>query len=282
MGRNTRSTTYDKEFVHARDDHPRGPELRAYRSARSRTLDTYSLAEDPTPLFLSNDPSERIQRGFGSGGERKWKTAVVLRRVFKTGLLAATAAAIALAIVSLDDPLAMFANAKASLMGSSADQPAATSHPLPTTVALASAAPPVTQPTNDKALPTAAKVTPRRDDIALALRSARPNQAETDQPVTAPPARKLHADEVAALLKRAKGLIAIGDFAPARLLLERVGDAQEPAAALLLAQTYDPAVLGTADLRTITSDPARARDWYQKAAQLGSVDARQRLAQMQK
>jgi TPR repeat protein len=87
---------------------------------------------------------------------------------------------------------------------------------------------------------------------------------------------------VAALLKRAKGLIAIGDFAPARLLLERVGDAQEPAAALLLAQTYDPAVLGTADLRSITSDPARARDWYQKAARLGSVDARQRLAQMQK
>jgi hypothetical protein len=207
-----------------------------------------------------------------------------LRRVFKTGLLAATAAAIALAIVSLDDPLAMFASARASLMGSSADQPAATqrSHPLPTTVALASAAPPVTQPTNDKALPTAAKVTPTRDDIALALRGARPSQAETDQPVTAPPARKLHADEVAALLKRAKGLIAIGDFAPARLLLERVGDAQEPAAALLLAQTYDPAVLGTADLRTITSDPARARDWYQKAAQLGSVDARQRLAQMQK
>jgi hypothetical protein len=284
MGRNTRSTTYDKEFVHARDDHPRGPELRAYRSARSRTLDTYSLAEDPTPLFLSNDPSERIQRGFGSGGERKWKTAVVLRRVFKTGLFAATAAAIAFAIVSLDDPLAMFANARASLMGSSADQPAATqqSHPQPPAVALASTAPALTQPTNDKALPPAVKVTPTRDDTALGLRGARPNQAETDQPVTAPPARKLQADEVAALLKRAKGLIAIGDFAPARLLLERVGDAQEPAAALLLAQTYDPAVLGTADLRSITSDPARARDWYQKAARLGSVDARQRLAQMQK
>jgi TPR repeat protein len=207
-----------------------------------------------------------------------------LRRVFKTGLFAATAAAIAFAIVSLDDPLAMFANAKASLMGSSAAQPAATQqfHPQPPAVALASAAPAVTQPTNDKPLPPTVKVTPTRDDTALGLRSARPNQAETDQPVTAPPARKLQADEVAALLKRAKGLIAIGDFAPARLLLERAGDAQEPAAALLLAQTYDPAVLGTADLRSITSDPARARDWYQKAARLGSVDARQRLAQMQK
>jgi TPR repeat protein len=82
-------------------------------------------------------------------------------------------------------------------------------------------------------------------------------------------------------MKRAKGLIAIGDIAPARLLLERAADAQEASAALLLAQTYDPAVLGKSDMRSITPDPAAARIWYQKAAQLGSLDARQRLAQMQ-
>jgi TPR repeat protein len=82
-------------------------------------------------------------------------------------------------------------------------------------------------------------------------------------------------------MTRAKSLIAVGDIAPARLLLERAADAQEPSAALLLAQTYDPAVLGTQDMRSITPDPAMARDWYQKAARLGSTDARQRLAQMQ-
>ena len=82
-------------------------------------------------------------------------------------------------------------------------------------------------------------------------------------------------------MKRAKGLIAIGDIASARLLLERAADAQEASAALLLAQTYDPAVLGAQDMRSITPDPATARDWYQKAAQLGSSDATQRLAQMQ-
>jgi TPR repeat protein len=82
-------------------------------------------------------------------------------------------------------------------------------------------------------------------------------------------------------MKRAKGLIEIGDFAPARLLLERAADAQEASAALLLAQTYDPAVLGTTDMRSITPDPAMAREWYQKAATLGSLDAKQRLAQMQ-
>jgi TPR repeat protein len=51
---------------------------------------------------------------------------------------------------------------------------------------------------------------------------------------------------------------------------------------LLLAQTYDPAVLGTRDLRSITPDPAMARAWYQKAARFGSLDAQQRLADMQK
>lgn len=73
----------------------------------------------------------------------------------------------------------------------------------------------------------------------------------------------------------------MGDIAPARLLLERAADAQEASAALLLAQTYDPAVLGTPDTRSITPDPAKARDWYQKAAQFGSQDARQRLSQIQ-
>jgi TPR repeat protein len=64
-------------------------------------------------------------------------------------------------------------------------------------------------------------------------------------------------------------------------LLERAADAQEPSAALLLAQTYDPAVLGTMDMRSITPDPAIARNWYQKAASFGSLEAQQRLAQMQ-
>ena len=53
------------------------------------------------------------------------------------------------------------------------------------------------------------------------------------------------------------------------------------AAALMLAQTYDPTVLGTQDIRNITPDPALARSWYQRAAQLGSPDAQRRLSQLQ-
>jgi hypothetical protein len=100
-------------------------------------------------------------------------------------------------------------------------------------------------------------------------------------PTASPAARHIDSDELAMLMKRAKGLLASGDIPPARLLLERAADAQEPSAAFLLAQTYDPDVLGTRDARAITPDPAAARTWYQKAAQLGSTEAQRRLAQMQ-
>lgn len=191
-------------------------------------------------------------------------------------------------IVSVGNPFALFADARASLPNATADQSGVVQKPNPPSAAamqLANAGPPtqvVPATTAVQSAPAAVKVT--RDDIALALRAAQQNlnavQAEPP-PAAAPPVRRLDADELAALLKRAKGLIAIGDIAPARLLLQRAADAQEAGAALLLAQTYDPAVLGTQDMRSITPDPALARDWYQKAARLGSQDAKQRLAQMQ-
>jgi TPR repeat protein len=130
-------------------------------------------------------------------------------------------------------------------------------------------------------------VTPTREEITTAYQSALQGRAPAAAapvaaaPVAAPPPRKLDADELATLLNRAKGLLAAGDIPPARLLLERAADAQEPSAALMLARTYDPEVLGTQDARNIIPDPATARAWYQKAAQLGSADAQRRLAQMQ-
>lgn len=100
-------------------------------------------------------------------------------------------------------------------------------------------------------------------------------------PREAAPVRRIDPEELAALLKRAKSLLAIGDITSARLLLERAADAQEPEAALMLAGTYDPQVLGSQDLRSVSPDPAAAKLWYQKAAQMGSADAKRRLGQLQ-
>jgi TPR repeat protein len=288
MARNTSFTPYEEETVGAYDEEPGGPEFMAYGSAPSMALKDYSLPEDPMPLFLSEGAEESRQRGFGTGGERIREKAVLWPRIFKAGIVAASAAAIAFAILSVGNPLALFADAKASLPAAAADQSGAAQTPNPQPAAAVQLASngrstPVIQSTAGVgALPPAAKVT--RDDIALALRAAQQNQMQTDPPpapAAAAPVRRLDADEVAALLKRARGLIEIGDIAPARLLLERAADAQEASAALLLAQTYDPAVLGTPDMRSITPDPAMARSWYQKAARFGSRDAQQRLSQLQ-
>jgi TPR repeat protein len=93
--------------------------------------------------------------------------------------------------------------------------------------------------------------------------------------------KTLDAETLVALTIRAKNLLALGDIAAARLLLERVANAQDATAALLLAQTYDPTVLDVRDTRSVTPDPVLARDWYRKAPSLGSVAAQQRLTQLQ-
>jgi hypothetical protein len=307
MARNIRLTPYDEQMIDAFDQDASGPQYTAYgSSAPSTPTKSYFPPDDAVPLFLSDDPEPSGRRGFGTGGGVD-RERTVWPRILKVGIFAASAAAIAFAVISVENPLALFANAKASLNGPSPGQASApvntASEPAgPVRVASAEPAAAPIQTTvggrmsSPAATPTATN-TPTRDEIAAALRNAHQSQPEIRQPpavavavapvavapvaVAAPSARHLAPDELAALLKRARGLIEVGDIAPARLLLERAADAQEASAALLLAQTYDPAVLGTLDMRSITPDPAMARDWYQKAARFGSLEAQQRLAQMQ-
>jgi TPR repeat protein len=291
MAQNARLTShdcgsyYDEQTVESLDEPAGGPELMAYGSTSSMAKRDYFLPED-IPLFLSNDAAEPGPGGFGDNGTIGSDFKAVSSRIFKAGFLVASAAAIAVAVASVENPLAVFANAKASLIGVQSHAPPKSA--LESVVA----APPATRPESaapspigTAAMPPAAEPAPTRDEIASALRAAHQSQPEIRQPAATvaapPPARRLGADELAALVKRAKSLIAIGDIAPARLLLERAADAQEASAALLLAQTWDPAVLGTSDSRSITPDPAKARDWYRKAAQFGSQDAQLRLSQLQ-
>ena len=125
--------------------------------------------------------------------------------------------------------------------------------------------------------------TPSREDIVSAYHTALQSQAPAARigNEAAAPSKTLDAETLAALMTRAKSLLALGDIAAARLLLERAANAQDATAAFLLAQTYDPAVLGVRDTRSITPDPVMARDWYRKAVSFGSADAQQRLIQLQ-
>jgi len=119
--------------------------------------------------------------------------------------------------------------------------------------------------------------------VAHPLRTVLKSQvpaARAGNEAAAPP-KTPDAETLAALMTRAKSLLTLGDIAAARLLLERAASAQDATAAFLLAQTYDPAVLGVRDTRSITPDPVMARDWYRKAASFGSAAAQQRLTQFQ-
>jgi hypothetical protein len=244
------------------------PRFAHYRYLRSRAAKTDIGTDEPAPLFLSSQVEEHGAAAVRSG---PFTPSRIL-----TGLFAGSVVAMGLALFSVDAARDVIANAKASLeaslMGVSAVQAKA---------AMADA----TQPMPQDATVTRSEQ-PSRDEIAMAYQAAIKSQivvreAPPAAPAAAPPARRLDADELAALLKRARGLLAIGDIASARLLLERAADAQEADAALMLARTYDPEVLGTSDARSVTPDPEKARIWYRKAAELGSPHAQQRLAEMQ-
>jgi hypothetical protein len=94
------------------------------------------------------------------------------------------------------------------------------------------------------------------------------------QPVTLAP------DEIAMLVQRGKDLLTTGDISAARLLLRRAAEAGDAEAALALGSTFDPAVIAQLGAIGVKADAARAREWYEKAAALGSNAASQRIANL--
>jgi hypothetical protein len=95
--------------------------------------------------------------------------------------------------------------------------------------------------------------------------------------VAAPPRPKLDEEEVGRLIKRGQQLLASGDIAPARLLLQRAANGGSAEAALILGGTYDPDVLRELGVLGFAPNPAMAREWYQKALELGANEATRRL-----
>jgi hypothetical protein len=96
-----------------------------------------------------------------------------------------------------------------------------------------------------------------------------------------PPSRGHDADEIALMIKTGAELMANKDFAAARLMYQRAAEAGSALAAFALAETYDPLVVGKLNARGgITSNVALAQTWYQKAKDLGSTDAPERLERL--
>ena len=84
--------------------------------------------------------------------------------------------------------------------------------------------------------------------------------------------------ENAALMEKGWDLVKSGDIASGRLLFQRLANAGIADAALALAATYDPRYLAQHSLIGVVGDETMARSWYQRASELGSVEAGRILA----
>jgi TPR repeat protein len=113
--------------------------------------------------------------------------------------------------------------------------------------------------------------------------SLRRSPAAEGEIQTAPPAStapRINDEEMANLLASGRTFLIIGDVTAARLAFRRAAESGDAQAALALGGTFDPLSLKSLGAVGVAADPAQARGWYQKAAQLGSRDARQRLNEL--
>jgi len=274
-------TTYRRSLgsnAWAFDEPRRDPQHAPYTSGPS----TDFSSDDSIPLSdLQGQPDPREFASLAAS-----QRTGILTRVVAGGLVV-SAFAILVAVFNSDVTRVVIDKARATMGGATGDQSATQAALNPPAVrqilleVLARVSDPVTPASVNVSAPRLG--TPSREAIISAYHSALQSQAPAARTgnEAAAPSKTLDAETLAALMSRAKGLLALGDIAAARLLLERAANAQDATAAFLLAQTYDPAVLGVRDTRSITPDPVMARDWYRKAVSFGSADAQQRLTQFQ-
>jgi hypothetical protein len=107
-----------------------------------------------------------------------------------------------------------------------------------------------------------------------------PAPATAKQAARAPAPPPMDPEEINRLIRRGQQLLQAGDIAPARLMLQRAAMGGSGQAALLLGGTYDPEVLRDLGVLGFASNPAQAREWYQKAAGMGVTEASRRMERL--
>jgi curved DNA-binding protein CbpA len=110
-----------------------------------------------------------------------------------------------------------------------------------------------------------------------AIASLAPTEPNTVQRAAEP---QLDREQIELLIRRSQELLSEGDVGAVRTLLQHAADAGVARAALALGATYDPIMLAILQARGIVADVSLARDWYEKASELGSQEAQERLKLM--
>jgi hypothetical protein len=92
---------------------------------------------------------------------------------------------------------------------------------------------------------------------------------------------RLATSEIALMIKNGSEFMANGNVGAARMMLQPAAEAGDPVAAFALAETFDPLVLRKQNARGgITANVGLAQTWYQKAKDLGSAVATERLERL--
>jgi hypothetical protein len=128
-------------------------------------------------------------------------------------------------------------------------------------------------------------VTPAPPKTAAMLRTDPPQQPApeaqpTARPAGVPPLGREARERASRLVKRGDEQLAEGAIAQARLLYERAAEAGSALGAMSLAATYDPAELQRLGALGLKADREAARRWYERARQLGAVEAEERLRRL--
>jgi hypothetical protein len=121
--------------------------------------------DQPVPLFLSDRTEEPEQPGIG----KAWDGAAISSRILTTSILVVTAAAIVFANL-VGNPIALLANATASLVGTSASRDETPSRPT------------IQSTADAQALPPTASEAPTGEEITAAFKSALQSQTEIREP----------------------------------------------------------------------------------------------------
>lgn len=141
--------------------------------------------------------------------------------------------------------------------------------------------------------PTAPTVVASADPVTAVAVSAEPATQPSSAPALVPSAqapsaqaddrrtRRLDDAELEMLVKRGNDFLGNGDLAAARLLFRRAAEGGSAEGALALGATFDPVVMQRLGAVGTAPDVTLARQWYQRAIELGSATASQRLAGLQ-
>ena len=127
-------------------------------------------------------------------------------------------------------------------------------------------------PTNNREIDPKIANAATKQEINPGTASAAARQ-EINPGASAAAVKPIDPQEAAALMERGRDLLRNGDVASAQLAFRRLAEAGKADAALALATTYDPRYLLEHNLVGIVGDEAKARAWYRRAKEPGSIEA---------